>query len=40
MYFQFKSKAKLKISNDNFYINVNNGVLQGSLIFDLIKELN
>ena len=43
------SKAKLKISNDNLCINVNNGVLQGSLISpmlvnlyinDLIKELN
>ena len=43
------SKAKLKISNDNLCVNVNNGVLQGSLISDivfnlyindLIKELN
>ena len=43
------SKEKLKISNNNIYINVNNGVLQGSLISpmlfnlyinDLIIELN
>ena len=41
------SKVKLKISNNNICINVNNGVLQGSLISpmlfnlnDLIKELN
>ena len=42
-----ESEAKLKISNNNIYINVNNGVLQDSLISpmlfnlnDLIKELN
>ena len=38
------SKAKLKISNNNICFNVNNRVLQGSLIspmlFNLIKELN
>ena len=41
------SKAKLKISNNNICINVDNGVLQGSLISpmlfnsnDLIKKLN
>ena len=42
-----ESEAKLKISNNNIYINVNNGVLQDCLISpmlfnlnDLIKELN
>ena len=40
-------KSKIKNSNNNIYVNVNNGVLQGSLISpmlfnlnDLIKELN
>ena len=40
-------KSKIKNSNNNICVNVNNGVLQGSLISpmlfnlnDLIKELN
>ena len=33
------SKAKLKVSNDSNYINVNNGVLQGSLISPILFNL-
>ena len=34
-----ESEAKLKISNNNIYINVNNGVLQGSLISPMLFNL-